>query len=103
MTTKLRLTYDVKEALKYAKGIAWDTCHKIYILMDDAQMAVSWSEYGYDPIFSSTELSTEEMFNTVEDWYANSCSLRFIDAVSTVEGDPNLGFVTIVSQMDEWF
>ena len=102
MTSSLQMQMDIKNALKDAKGIAWDTCHKIYVLMDDAQMA-KMAEYGYDPMFSSTELSTEEMFNTVQDWYANSCSLRFIDAVSTVAGDPNDGFETIVGQMDDWF
>ena len=102
MNTKLRMTAEVKEALKDAKGIAWDTCHKIYILMDEGQMEKMF-EYGYDPLFSSTELSTDEMFNTVEDWDANSCGLRFINAVATVESDPNEGFTTIIGQMDEWF
>ena len=101
MTTSLQMQMDVKNALKDAKGIAWDTCHKIYVLMDDEQMA-KMEEYGYDPLFSSNELSTEEMYRTVQDWYANSCSLRFIDAVSTVAGDPNAGFETLVSQMDDW-
>jgi hypothetical protein len=41
------------------------------------------------------------MFEVVEDWYESSCSLRFIDAVSTNHINPNAGFETLVSQFDE--
>jgi len=37
----------VEVAVEMAKGIAFDTCHKIYVLMDDGQMA-QMKEYGYD-------------------------------------------------------
>jgi len=39
----------VEVAVEMAKGIAFDTCHKIYVLMDDGQMA-QMKEYGYDSV-----------------------------------------------------
>lgn len=92
----------IDEYLVEAKAIAWDTCHKIYILMDDEQVA-KVIEYGYgDDILYSSDLTPEEMYNTLEDWYANSCGLRFIQAVRTVEGNPNEGFTNVIEQGEEW-
>lgn len=87
----------VYEKMEDAKGIAFDTCHKIYVLMDDAQMA-QMKEYGYDPLISKDEMSAGEMYETLKRWYDESCGLRFIEAVSTVEGDPNDGFETLIAQ-----
>jgi len=42
------------------------------------------------------------LLNTLEDWYANSCGLRFIQAVTTVENDPNDGFEDIIAQGTDW-
>jgi len=95
--TDFSLVYD---AISNAKGIAWDTCHKIYILMDDAQVA-KMREYEYDPLITSDEMSDGEMFDTVKTWYEDSCGLRFIDAVSTVDGDPNEGFETLIPQFED--
>ena len=80
-----------------AKGIAFDTCHKIYVLMDDEQMALM-KEYGYDPLIPSEDLTHDEMLSTLKDWYSQSCMLRFINAVSTNHEDPNLGFVDLIPQ-----
>jgi hypothetical protein len=41
------------------------------------------------------------MFGLVQEWYEDSCSLRFIQAVSTNDTDPNLGFESLISQFDE--
>jgi hypothetical protein len=95
----------VQERIEDAKGIAFDTCHKIYVLMDDAQM-VKMKEYGYgdepdtDCLIYATEMSASEMFDKVKKWYDQSCGLRFVEAVSTVDGDPNLGFETLIGQFD---
>ena len=94
--------YLVWDTVQEAKAIAWDTCHKIYIIMDDEQMA-KMIEYGYGAdILYSSYLTPEEMMNTLEDWYVNSCGLRFIEAVRTVEGDPNEGFTRLIAQGEEW-
>jgi hypothetical protein len=83
-----------------AKGIAWDTCHKIYILMDSEQVELM-REYGYDPLITADQMSTDEMFGLVQEWYEDSCGLRFVQAVSTNHIDPNLGFESLVSQFED--
>jgi hypothetical protein len=88
----------VAAALPEAKGIAWDTCHKIYVLMDQEQFDLMAS-YGYDPLIPVTD--TYEALQTLKEWYGDSCGLRFINAVKTVEGDPNEGFIDLIAQLDE--
>ena len=90
---------NVKTYIEDAKGIAFDTCHKIYVLMDDAQMA-QMKEYEYDPLISKDEMSADEMFETVKHWYAESCGLKFVQAVSTTPAgvDPNEGFESLIEQ-----
>jgi len=87
----------VEDALKDAKGIAFDTCHKIYVLLDDEQMALM-KEYGYDPLISSEEMNPEQMLEVVRQWYSMSCMLRFVSAVRTNHDDPNAGFVDLIPQ-----
>ena len=88
---------NVKTYIDDAQGIAFDTCHKIYILMDDRQM-IQMKEYEYDPLISKAEMSSAEMLETVKQWYVESCPLKFVEAVETVDGDPNDGFTTLVEQ-----
>jgi hypothetical protein len=38
------------------------------------------------------------MLETIQDWYADSCGLRFVSAVRTVGGDPNEGFISLIEQ-----
>jgi hypothetical protein len=91
----------VAEATQTAKAIAWDGCHKIYVCMDDQQVAKQ-REYGYGEggtyLFDSQHFSPEEMLALLHDWYEGSCGLRFISAVHTVEGDPNKGYVDLIPQ-----
>ena len=90
----------IKGRLSEAEAIAWDNCHKIYILMDSEQVDLMRG-YGYDPLITNEEMNPDDMFNEVQEWYENSCSLRFIQAVSTNHINPNAGFETLVSQFDE--
>ena len=87
----------VTERLSEAKAIAWDTCHKIYVLMDDEQVELM-REYGYDPLITKEEMTPEEMLSTLEKWYEDSCGLRFIQAVNTNHIDPNAGFESLIEQ-----
>ena len=87
----------VRERVVDAKAIAWDTCHKIYLLMDDEQVALM-RQYDYDPLITKDEMSSDEMLATLEKWFDDSCGLRFIDAVSTHPDDPNPGFETLIGQ-----
>jgi hypothetical protein len=85
------------QSLRSAKAIAWDTCHKIYLLMDDEQVELMRG-YKYDPLITSEEMTPAEMLETVQGWYKDSCELRFISAVTTNKIDSNLGFESIVDQ-----
>jgi hypothetical protein len=96
--------WDVREYTDEAKGIAWDTCHKIYVLMDDAQVALM-REYGYgedDPnaLATSDQLDPAEMATVVMTWYKNACGLKFINAVYSDSRIGNDGFVNVISQFE---
>ena len=97
---------NVVAAVPGARGIAWDTCHKIYVLLDDGEVDLM-REIGYDPLISSAEADPEQMLATLQDWYERSCPLRFINSVATNHNDPNAGFTTLVAQSfsgddDDW-
>ena len=90
---------ELRDYLQDARGIAWDTCHKVYILMDDKQMTLM-KQYEYDPLISADTTTPDEMFDTVWRWYEDSCGLKFIQAVSTFpngEGD----FHEIIGQFND--
>ena len=87
----------VEDRVSDAKAIAFDTCHKIYLLMDDEQVE-KMREYGYDPLITSEEADPYTMFELLKDWYHGSCNLRFIEAVSTNHENPNAGFETLIGQ-----
>jgi len=91
----------IKGRLSEAEAIAWDNCHKIYILMDSEQVELMRS-YGYDPLITNEEMNPNDMFEVVQGWYEGSCSLRFIDAVSTNHINPNAGFETLISQGEDY-
>lgn len=44
---------DVADEVSSALAITWDECHKIYVLMDDEQLAIM-DGYGYDLVDVST-------------------------------------------------
>ena len=95
------INYDlINDRVGSAKAIAWDNCHKIYILMDSEQVDLM-KEYGYEPLITADQMSSDEMFNQVIEWYEDSCSLRFIQAVSTNHINPNAGFESLVSQFNQ--
>ena len=97
--------YEVSVAIPEAKAIAWDTCHKIYVLMDDQQVE-KMRGYGYgdendpDSLITKDQMTSQQMLDTVKKWYEDSCSLRFVSAVETVEEgkDPNEGFTSLIEQ-----
>ena len=89
----------VKEKVKDAKAIAFDTCHKIYLLMDNEQVELMRG-YGYDPLITKEDATPDVMLATLQEWYEDSCGLRFIEAVSTNHENPNAGFETLIGQGD---
>ena len=88
---------ELREYAYNARGIAWDTCHKIYVLMDDEQVALM-RQYEYDPLITSDEMTPEQMSEQVMEWFEDSCGLRFVNAVHTNPLDPNEGFIDIIPQ-----
>ena len=87
---------EVETSLNWAKAIAWDTCHKIYVLMDDRQVELM-IEYGYDPIVYAKDTTQGDLLDTLKEWFDDSCGLRFITAVETKE-NPNDGFTDLIHQ-----
>ena len=101
MLDVLEIADKVDEYTSEAKGIAFDTCHKIYVLMDDEQVDLMRS-YGYgdandpDSLLTSSQLTPKQMSDKVVEWFLGSCGLRFISAVYSDER----GFVNIISQFE---
>jgi len=100
--------FETEIAVQDAKAIAFDGCHKIYVLMDDAQVEKMRS-YGYGDddgsfLVTADEVRKVEMLDILKDWYAGSCSLKFINGVTTMpEGtDPNEGFTDLIPQGADW-
>ena len=91
---------DVKEEVRYAKSISFDGCHKIYLAMDDTQ--AKWFKENYNGAEDSDdrtfEGTPEQMFELLQNWYENSCSLKFIQSVKTNEVDANEGFESLIPQ-----
>ena len=91
----------VRNRISEAEAIAWDNCHKIYILMDIEQVDLMRG-YGYNPLITNEEMNPDDMFGLVQEWYEDSCSLRFIQAVSTNHINPNAGFESLVDQFEDY-
>ena len=87
----------VADALESAEAIAFDTCHKIYILMDKEQVEVMRG-YEYDPLITKEEMGANVMLLTVQEWYRTSCNLKFVQSVATNHADPNEGFEDLIPQ-----
>jgi hypothetical protein len=83
----------VSEALCDAVAIAWDECHKIYILLDEGQVDLMRG-YGYD-IVRTTSL------HLIEDWYSRSCELVFVSSVAT-GGWGATEFAELIPQLHAW-
>jgi hypothetical protein len=91
--------WKIREYADEAKGIAWDTCHKIYMLMDDNQVSLM-REYGYDPIITSDQMDPAEMTMVAAVWFEKSCGLRFVNAVYSDTSIGHEGFVNVIAQFE---
>lgn len=81
------------DLLYQTHSVSYDGCHKIYLNMDE-QQTEKMIGYGYDKTISDTP---DAMKNVVVQWYDDSCSLRFIDAVFTNDDEADK-FVSVVPQ-----
>jgi hypothetical protein len=83
-------------------AVTWDTCHKIYVIKDaDALSDMVASGYGEEKgsLVLAVDSDPSTLFDTVEDWYEESCELKMIDLISVVDGETV--FETLVEQFDE--
>ena len=87
---------NLETLLTYAYSVSWDGCHKIYLNMDLRQHQ-KMGEYGYDKTIENNNpyITTQKL----EEWYEDSCSLRFIDAVFTNDDDTDK-FVIVIAQFE---
>lgn len=90
---------DVEIALHYGKGIAFDGCHKIYVLQDEKQIGLM-REYEYEFVLTKEDHTEDELNTLLRKWYAGSCMLKFIQSVASVADgqDENDGFDTLIPQ-----
>lgn len=68
---------EIESLLPSVDSIAWDECHKIYLLMNDEQTAFM---QGYPMRVRASDVSAEELMDTLRFWYDSSCPLRFIQS-----------------------
>ena len=86
------------KAVKGAHAITWDECHKIYISAD-AETTAEFKELEYSMTLIEPEVDAAE---TLQEWYDDSCPLRFIQKVSKRRSpDSDEDFESIIPQFDE--
>lgn len=90
------------DALSSARGIAFDGCHKIYVLLDDTQVDRMRSNgYTEDNEGIVTGKTPGEYLSVVQEWFEKSCGLRFVESIRTVDGDPNVGYTDLIAQFEQ--
>ena len=83
----------VQQFVKRAKLIGFDECHKIYIATDQHE-----ADYFTQNEWKTFQGSPSEMLEVLEEWYEDSCSLRFISAVEFDQENDQTVFTTLVPQ-----
>ena len=102
-------TERVTAAIMDCEGVAFDGCHKVFILMDEAQVEKMRSigygdktdiEKGDSRLVWAEDTPRSEMFMLVKDWYRQSCELKFIQSIKS-DGDQE-EFGNVISQEQRW-
>lgn len=99
---------DVDAALAHATSIAWNGCHKVYVLLDDEQ-TTQMRDLGYGDgtddsvLITSVQATPAEMSAHVRDWFAQSCGLRFIGLVTTGDDQKTPEYENLIAQCEEAF
>ena len=84
---------DVEEAVQSAHLIAFDTCHKIFVAMDEQE-----ADWFRESDYETATGTPDELLTTLRKWYEASCPLRFIFSVTRNEEDPNAGYISLIPQ-----
>jgi hypothetical protein len=102
MTTIDQYWERVEDALDDARLIAWDTCHKIYIALDDAE--ADWFRASDYTVVDHVDHA--DLLATLRQWYDESCGLRFINGVArgTTNAPQDSVFTNLIPQgaEDDW-
>jgi len=102
-------TERVTTAIMDCEGVAFDGCHKVFILMDKAQVekmrGIGYGnktdfEKGDSRLVTADVVRRSTLYQLVRDWYIESCELKFIQSIRT--GDPDDEFGNVISQEQRW-
>jgi hypothetical protein len=85
---------EVETALETADSIAFDSCHKIYVLGDLEQTE---KMVGYEYAFVEGVTNTADALATLKKWFEQSCGLKFIEQVCS-EADGTESWHTLIPQ-----
>jgi hypothetical protein len=85
---------DVETALETADSIAFDGCHKIYVLMDLEQTE---KVIGYEYEFVEPVTEPDRALGLLKKWFEDSCGLKFIEQVSSL-ANGNESWVSLIPQ-----
>jgi hypothetical protein len=72
---------DLLNKLVDCRAIAWDNCHKIYVLMDITSEN-KMREYGYTSLILMSDLTPKIAYDIVVNWYKKSCALKFVESIT---------------------
>lgn len=92
----------VREYLTDAHSIAFEGCHKVYIMMSpegtDRMRQIGYGD-GTDEsqLLLVSDLGIDKALDTLREWFVESCGLKFVQAVSGT-GDRNEDFTDVISQ-----
>lgn len=75
--------------------VAFDGCHKMYVAMD--QPTAQWFQAWYPETVCSAD---GDMLEALQDWWDQSCELRFIQSLWNVN-TPEEGYEYIIEQSSE--
>lgn len=97
--TTEEMIQNILTAADHATIIAWDGCHKIYLGLDDNQ-ARRFEELGYEFLEYPETMIPDDTYRILATWFNNSCPLRFIQAVASVEEGktPDKGYTNLIPQ-----
>ncbi len=88
---------NLESLIEQSHSLSWDGCHKLYLNMDYMQTDKMVYDLGYTLTIRNDEPNVT--MQKVEEWFADSCGLRFIDAVFTNDDETDK-FVTVVAQFE---
>jgi len=91
--------YGLEDAVNECHSIAWDTCHKIYILMDK-ERTQDMESYEYEAVIYAEESNPYDLLEEVREWYESSCSLKFVEIVFTND-EGEVSFYPLVAQGED--